>query len=450
MSSPIITSTDQLLADFNAAETPVTDFRIGAEAEKFGVHSETGAPLGYEGEHGVLRVFKALEKHGWQPGSEYAGGPTISLKRDGASVTLEPGAQLELSGAPQPDVHTICGELESHLHELEEISAEMGVCWLGVGFHPFARQEDLSWVPKKRYAIMREYLPTRGSRALDMMRRTATVQANFDFENEEDALRKLMVSVRLGPLINALAANSPFLEGRLGPHKSERGDVWLNMDPARSGVMPALWSLEKPTYRDYAEWALEAGMFFFERDGELVRNSGQSFRSFLSEGYQGHKATLADWRFHLNTLFPEARLKQTLEVRSVDALPTRLTVAIPALYTGILYDPASLAQAEELSRRFSLQQLEAARKDLVTRALDASIGPHSVRGLAEELLDISKAGLVRRARKDSQGRDESRFLEPLIELVGRGRVPADELTAGLDASTSQAELTRAILQRARV
>jgi glutamate--cysteine ligase len=419
---------DHLCEIFRAVEKPSDRFRIGAEAEKFAVFRD-GRPLDYE--QGVTRVFRSLEGFGWVPERESSDGPVIALRRADASITLEPGAQLELSGAALPDLHAVSNELDQHLAELGPISSELGLTWLSVGFHPLASQAELPWVPKRRYAVMKEYLPTRGRAAHDMMRRTATVQANFDFSSEEDALRKLMVSLRLSPLIHALTAYAPFTERRVSPLKSLRGEVWLNMDPARSGLIHPLWQKERPGYRDYAEWALDAGMFLFKRGDRVLKNTGQTFRAFWRDGYEGEKATFGDWRLHLNTLFPEARLKNTLEVRACDAQSGTLTLAVPALFTGILYDERALAEADELSRRFELTTLEAARPGLVRDGLAGRIGSEPIAPAAERLVDIALGGLERRARRDAEGRDERRFLEPLAALTRQAKCPADVALEGV-------------------
>jgi glutamate--cysteine ligase len=422
---------DELSEIFRKVEKPRERFLIGAEAEKFAVASQSGAALDYE--HGVTRIFGALTGLGWAPERESHAGPVIALRRGAASITLEPGAQLELSGTALDDLHAVARELETHLVELEPISRELGLVWLSVGFHPLASQAELPWVPKTRYGIMREYLPTRGRAAHDMMRRTATVQANFDFSSEEDALRKLVVALRLSPLIHALTAHAPFVERRVSPLKSLRGDVWLHMDPARSGLIPPLWKKERPSYRDYVEWALDAGMFLFKRGERVYKNTGQTFRAFLAEGFEGERATLEDWRLHLNTLFPEARLKNTLEVRACDAQSRELSLAVPALFTGLLYDERALAEAESMARSFDLEVLEAARPALVRDALAARIGSERVAPLAERLVDIALGGLERRARRDEHGRDERRYLEPLAALTAQAKCPADALVAGFAA-----------------
>ena len=430
------------------AEKPSSAFRIGTEAEKFAVDSDTGAPLQYEGERSVTRIFAALVAHGWQEERETEDGPVISLQRGSASITLEPGSQLELSGAAVTNIHETRAELDAHLAELAPISKTLNLTWLGVGFQPLAKQSDLGWVPKQRYAIMREYLPTRGSGGHDMMRRTATVQANFDFSSEADALRKLVVCLKLAPLVNALGANSPFSEGKLSGYKSRRGLVWLNMDPDRSGLIPALLRAPKPSYRDYIEWALDAGMFLFKRHGRVFANTGQKFRDFMQNGFQGEHATFGDWRLHLNTLFPEARLKSTLEVRSSDSLPARLGCALPALFTGILYDEQALAEAESFTRALNLDLLLQARPALVQYGLAAKIGDQPVQALAERILEISSAGLSRRALLNAQGDDEQVHLAPLTQLVQSGKTPADAITEGLtlESTPSVAE----IIQRAHI
>lgn len=422
---------EELYAVFRQAEVPRSRWRIGMEAERFGVSRSNGEALQYgTAECGVGWLFAELvEHHGWVPDREFPGGPTIALRRGSSAITLEPGAQFELSGAPHEAIHAVAQEWQEHLTELDGLAGAAHIAWLGVGFQPLARQSDLGWVPKQRYRVMREYLPTRGSGALDMMRRTATVQANFDFSDERDAMRKLRVLLRLAPIAQAMVGNAPFAEGRIAGLKSLRQDVWRRMDPDRSGLIPPLWGERLPTYEDYIRWALEAGMFLFKRDDQVIVNAGQSFRGFLHNGFEGHRATAADWKLHLGTLFPEARLKTTIEVRCCDALPRHLTASVPALYAGILYDDKALNQAEELALRFSLEDAEALRARVPLKGLQAQSRHGSAQTLAELLLDTASGGLQRRALTDESGRDERVHLEPLIALVASGRSPADELLA---------------------
>ena len=416
---------------FRTAEKPRDRFRIGAEAEKFGLDAVSLRPVQYSGNNSILGVFERFQRYyGWTPVSEAIGAPVIALERGEASITLEPGAQLELSGAPWPDVHGIRGEFVDHFQELGAISRELGMCWLSVGFHPTASYEELPWVPKERYAIMQTYVPARGRRGRDMMQRTATVQANLDFANEEDAMRKLRAMLGLSPLFQAMFANAPFREGRVSELKSERLDVWLNMDPQRSGLIPSLWNIKRPRYRDYVEWALDAGMFFIKRGSRLILNTGQSFRDFLRNGFEGQRATHADWFRHLSTLFPDVRLKTTLEIRTCDALPEDLTLAVPALFTGLLYDDRALTEVEDLSRSVSLTAALACRAEVPRTGLAGQLGGQPLRVLAERVLEIGRGGLGRRARMNAQGEDESIYLRPLARLVEAGRCPADELRQG--------------------
>lgn len=416
---------DQIFRD---AEKPRAQFRIGAEAEKFGVDATSLVPVPYSGPGSILTLFEHFQaRHGWRAVREAEGGPIIALERGQASITLEPGAQLELSGAPWSDVHGIHAEFVEHFRDLAAVSEELGLMWWSIGFHPTANVTDLPWVPKERYAVMRQYLPSRGRRGRDMMQRTATVQANFDYESEEDAMRKLIVTLKLAPVFQAICANSPFKEGSVSTLASERLDVWCNMDPERSGLIPRLWEAKRLRYRDYVEWALDAGMFFIKRGSRLVLNTGQTFRNFLEHGFEGQRATHADWFRHLATLFPDTRLKSTLEVRTCDALPEHLTMAVPAFFTGLLYDERALSETEELARPVTLEVALACRAEVPRLGMSARFGARPVRAVAERLMEISAGGLGRRACLDARGQDETVYLRPLSQLVGAGRTPADEL-----------------------
>ncbi|MDI1446218.1 glutamate-cysteine ligase family protein [Polyangium sp. 6x1] len=442
----IIRGIDDLLIPFHAAMKPRDRYRIGAEAEKFGVDTTTGAPLPYEGPRSVLTVLEALvERHGWKIDRESPTGPIIALERAGASVTLEPGGQLELSGAAFDNVHQICLEMSGHLAELRDISGELNLSWLGVGFHPLARQDELPWVPKSRYGIMRRYLPTRGTGGLDMMRRTATVQANFDYSSEEGAMRALRVSLRLSPVTTAMFANSPFVESGLWGGKSRRALTWLSVDPARQGLLENVLERGK-RFVDYVEWALDAPMFLIKRGDTVLENTGQSFRSFLKHGFRDHRATSTDWQTHLNTLFPEVRLKRTIEVRGADSQSAALTCALPALWTGILYDDRALDEAEALTESFTYAELEALRPEIAQKGLGATFRGEKLAALAERVLVIAEGGLARRARMRN-GKDERVHLTRLGSLVEKGQCPADALVEGL---TSDSDLRREILVRARI
>lgn len=406
-----------------------------------------GAPVQFEGEAGVKRILLELcERYGWIPEREYADGEVIALRRGDASITLEPGAQLELSGAPVRTIHETSAEFQEHMAELRALSDELGIVWLGLGFHPFARQDQLPWVPKLRYGVMKRYLPTRGAKALDMMRRTSTVQANLDYESEADAVRKLRVALALSPVITAMFANSPFVEGRATGERSHRAAVWLDVDPDRAGLLPFAWS-DDFGYRDYVEWALDVPMFLVKRGGKILENTGQTFREFLRDGFGGTRATRSDWKMHLNTLFPEVRLKSTIEVRGADSQATSMVCALPALVKGLLYDELALAQAEKLIAGLDHETVAAARPAIAARALRATLAGRPLTEWAREVLAIAEGGLRRLGHLDPQGQDETIHLAQLRTLVAEGLCPADALLRDIDAN---APLLPQVLAKAQV
>lgn len=445
LSDKPIASYDDLLSLFHAAVKPASEFRVGAEMEKFGVYDD-GMPLPYEGERGVRALLEELSKKGWSPEAESAGGPIIALLRDGASITLEPGSQFELSGAPLLHAHQICAEFRAHLAEIAPFSKRHGIHWLGLGFHPFSTREAYAMVPKQRYTVMREYLPTRGGLALDMMLRTATVQANYDYLSEADAMTKMRVALKLSPLTTAMFANSPFYEGKPFGGKSYRAKVWLDTDPDRSGLVPALWK-KNAGFVDYVEWALDVPMFMFKRDGEKIANTGQTFRSFWKSGFAGHTAMVSDWQTHLNTLFPEVRLKKTIEVRGADAQGPKMACTLPALWTGILYDAQALAAADAMTADWTYDEVNASRKEVWQKGLGAKFRAGTLQTHAEKLIEIAEGGLERRNRLTPSGKDERLHLSRLKELVAEGKTPADRLLEGLEHVP---DVRKEIIERARL
>jgi glutamate--cysteine ligase len=415
-SSPVLTSHAQLFAPFEAAMNRGGE-KIGLEAEKFGLKRD-GAPLVYEDVRAMLDELAS--RFGWTRYYEREGGPLLALERDGASITLEPGSQLELSGAPFEDLHAVASEVEQHRAELAALESARGVRWLAMGFHPSASDHELDWVPKARYPIMRAYLPTRGARGLEMMRRTATVQANFDFSSEADAIKKLQTSLALAPIAQAIFANSPLRERRLIEYATWRGAVWLDVDPDRTGLLPELWRPDA-SIGDYVRWALQIPMFVVKRGERFIPATHLTFEQYLRDGLEGTRATLADWETHLNTLFPEVRLKRTLEVRSADCVPPRLGNALPALFTGILYDREALDAAHALLVPLGHDVFARARPEIARHALAARLGDQRVGDVARRVMAIARAGLARRARLDQTGRDETIYLDPVLELVEAGK-----------------------------
>jgi glutamate--cysteine ligase len=432
---------DDLLALFREGEKTVDKFHIGAEMEKFGVRAD-GSPIQYEGPDGVAALMTSLLPQGWTAESEVPGGPTLALLKDGASITLEPGSQFELSGAQMRDVHAIDAEARAHMQLLATFSNTHKITWLGTGFHPFSKRADYTFVPKQRYGVMRKYLPTRGGHALDMMLRTGTVQANFDFSSEADAMQKLRVGLKLAPLTAAMFSNSPFVEGKPFGGKSFRARVWLDVDPDRSGLVPRMLEQGR-SYADYVEWALDAPMFMLKRGNEAIDNSGQRFRDFWKNGFQGQHATMGDWQTHVNTLFPEVRLKRTIEIRSADSQRLDLAAALSALWTGIYYDQTALHAAEALTADFTAAELTSLRDHVWKDGLAAPFRGKPLSALAEHVVAIAHAGLARRGLKNAAGQDETVVLAPLSNLVARGMTPADAVLEQLAGRTDVASVAHA-------
>lgn len=410
---------DELVRVFEAACKPPSAFRVGAEHEKVGVLEDSGAAVPFDGPRSITRVLEGLTASGWTPVREHAGGPVIALAREGATVSLEPGGQLELSAAPHARGKATDDDLARHVAELAAISNPLGIAWLGLGFRPFGTRDDVAWVPKGRYVVMREYLPTRARRPHDMMKRTATVQANLDFEHEADAAAKLRAAFSVTSLVTALWACSPLEDGRDDGMQSVRAAVWLETDPDRCGLLPFVFE-DRPIFAAYTAWALDVPMFFVVRGGRYLPGRGLTFRRFLAEGFEGERATLGDWETHLSTLFPEARLRRYLEVRGADAGPLAMVRALPALWKGILYDADARAAATALTSRLSMADREALRA-AVPRAGLATPMPDggTVLERARALVRLARDGLARVAP------EELPALAAVEEVAATGRAPSE-------------------------
>ncbi|MEZ5440553.1 MAG: glutamate--cysteine ligase [Lysobacterales bacterium] len=418
---------DQLLDYLASSGRPRADWRIGTEHEKFGFHRQTLAPLPYEGESGIRAMLEGLrDQFGWEAVAEIPGQP-IALLRDGCSITLEPAGQLELSGAPLEHLHQTCAETGLHLREVRSVADRLGVGFLGLGFHPLAKREEMPWMPKGRYAIMRRYMPTRGSLGLDMMSRTCTVQVNLDFADEADMVQKLRIGLALQPLVTALFANSPFAEGRPNGFLSYRSQIWTDTDPDRTGMLP--FAFESGFgFERYLDWVLDVPMYFVYRDGRYIDVAGQSFRDFLAgklPGLPGELPNLKDFADHLTTAFPEVRLKRYLEMRGADAGPWNRLCALPALWVGLLYDDTAQAAAWDLIRDWQVDELEALRLEVPRLGMRAPFRGGDLREPIRQMLRIAATGLQARRQVDCEGNDERVFLEPLIELAQVGRSPAE-------------------------
>jgi len=424
-------SYEELHQPFIQAFKPEKSWKIGAEAEKFGVYQDSRSPIQFEEPRGIEGMLNRLaESSGWRESKEKQDGPTIALSKEHASVSLEPGGQLEISEAPFRTVAECVEALARHFQELKTSAAPAPLILLGIGFHPFATQEQLPWVPKARYPIMRDYLPTRGTGAWDMMRRTCTVQGNFDFSSEEDALRKFRVAMAFQPVATAMFANSPFVEGGRAPERSQRAKVWLHMDPDRSGLLSFMWKADA-RFQDYIEWALDAPMFLIKRGERAIPSTNLTFRQFLEHGGAGEQATIEDWELHLRTLFPEVRLKNTLELRGVDSQSPVLTAAMLAFWRGLLYDDQVLEKAYALALSIDVQAMTETRQSIPVLAMNALYQERPLRHLAETLMNFAEEGLGRLAHTWGEA-DESAYLTPLKALVGKGWSPADRLIEQLE------------------
>jgi glutamate--cysteine ligase len=422
-----IENKDQLIADLARGSKPRADWRIGTEHEKFGFHLHDLRPLEYGGAHGIRAMLEGLRRFGWAPIME--GENIIGLKQDGASITLEPGGQFELSGAPLETLHETCNEVHTHLAQVREVAGEIGAGFMGLGFNPKWRRDEIPVMPKGRYEVMLRYMPTRGNLGQDMMLRSSTVQVNVDFESEADMVEKFRIALALQPVATAMFANSPFTEGKPNGFLSFRSHIWTDTDPDRTGMLPFVFD-EGMSFEAYVDYALDVPMYFVYRDGKYIDVAGQSFRDFMSgnlPGLPGEVATMRDWGDHITTLFPEVRLKQFLEMRGADGGPWGRLCALPALWVGLLYDTEAQAAAWDLVKDMTLEEMAAMRRDVPRLAMRAPFRSGTVGDLAKSMLAIADVGLRNRARAGKESPDETEYLDALRDIVASGRSPAEEL-----------------------
>lgn len=424
-----ITDYRQLVDVMASGEKPPADWRIGTEHEKFGFRLDDLRPPTFEGEQGIEALLKGLTRFGWQPYEE--NGQVIALSRDNASVTLEPAGQLELSGAPLETIHDTCKEVGGHLREVREVADELGLGFLGMGFQPKWRRDQMPWMPKGRYKIMRDYMPKVGKLGLDMMTRTCTVQVNLDYASEADMVKKFRVSLALQPVATALFADSPFTDGEPNGYRSYRSHIWTDTDGDRTGMLDFVFE-DGFGYERYVDYLIDVPMYFSYRNGEYLDLSGRSFRKFLAgelDELRGELPTIRDWNDHMTTAFPEVRLKKFLEMRGADGGPWGRLCALPAFWVGLLYDDAALDAAWDLVKDFSMTERHALRDGVPRHGLALPFRDATIRELAIEALKISIAGLRRRARRNMSGQDESAFLDTLIEIAEAGETAADRKLA---------------------
>jgi len=420
-----ITERAQLVDFLGGGTRPIDQWRIGTEHEKFGFRLDDLRPPTWEGPQGIGALLEGMTRFGWERVTEH--GKLIALSRDNASVSLEPAGQLELSGAPLPTIHDTCCEVTCHLKEVKAVADELGLGFLGMGFQPKWRRDEMPWMPKGRYAIMRRYMPLVGSLGLDMMTRTCTVQVNLDIASEADMVKKFRVARALQPVATALFADSPFTEGKPNGFQSYRSHIWTDTDAGRTGMLDFVFE-DGFGFERYVDYLLDVPMYFSYRNGEYIDLAGKSFRDFLAgklPELPGVLPTLKDWADHMTTAFPEVRLKRYLEMRGADGGPWNRLCALPAFWVGLLYDSTALDAAWDLVKDFTRAERHALRDGVPKYALKLPFRSGNVRNLAVEALRIAASGLRRRARLNSNGADESIYLDPLIEIVDADQTPAE-------------------------
>jgi glutamate--cysteine ligase len=425
-----IETRDDLVAWIAAGSKPKSQFRVGTEHEKFAFTVEAHRPVPYEGPRGIRALLEGMrDLLGWEPIMEGENIIGLADVTGGGAISLEPGGQFELSGAPLETVHQTASELFAHLAQLREVAKPLGIGFLGIGMTPNWTRADMPVMPKGRYRIMTNYMPKVGQLGLDMMYRTCTVQTNHDFSSEADMVKKLRVALALQPVATALFANSPFTEGKPNGLLSFRSEIWRDTDPDRSGMLPFAFETGMGFER-YVDYALGVPMYFVKRGDHYIDVAGKSFRDHLAGRLiSGERATMSDWANHISTIFPEVRLKRYLEMRGSDGGPWRRLPSLPAYWVGILYDDDNLDAVWQMVKGWTAEDRQTLRDEVPRLGFRAVVRGRSVLSLARDTLRLAEQGLIRRRRLDRNGRDETRYLRPLWEIVAREATPAEELLA---------------------
>ncbi len=417
-----LTSADMLLTGFRAAEKPRSQFRLGLEHEKFVYPLQATRPVPYEGPSGIGALLERLAPAGYTSFREKPELPIIALQKGMLTVSLEPGGQVELSGSPLSTAREAHAENLAHLDEVKRAAEALGLRLVALGYRPFGTTAEMPWMPKTRYVAMRQSLPERGRLAHYMMLMTSTGQVSLDWEDEADCVRKTVLVARLAPLMVALYANSPLVDGKPSGYLSFRSRVWDEVDPTRCGYLRSFFD-GSFSYRAYVDWALDAPLLFLRR-GEQYLRPKMTFRQFMKEGFEGKPADMTDWTDHLSTLFPEVRLKKVVEVRGADCVPAPMTGALAALWRGLLYDRGALEEGERLLPKLSYEEHLAFHDTARRQGLAGRLGTQELHRLAGEMVAIARRGLERLDPADAP------LLEPLTEVAASGRSPAQ---AVLDA-----------------
>ncbi len=422
------------------------DFKVGIEWEKIGVYRETAKAIQYSGPKGVEAILRSLsQKYGWEP--VLNGEHIIALHKGDASITLEPGGQIELSGEKALFLDQNTAEFKQHLKELKDVSEPMGIAWLGLGLQPMSSLSEIEWVPKNRYAIMRENL--KGSMAHNMMKQTASIQISIDYENERDAMRKLRLAMGLGPIFNAIFANSPIQDGAFTGFMSKRAHIWMNTAPERSGLIPGVFD-ESFNFESYVEYALSLPVLFIVRNDRWISTKELTFRAFMENGFDGIQPTAEDWHLHLTTIFTDSRLKKYLEIRVFDCQKADLGFAAPALVKGIFYDRQAREAAWEIVADLSLEARRELTLDAAQNGLRARLDKESLFRVASKLVYLAEEGLERLKDKKLASDAECRYLVPLKDLINKGQVPADHVLGCFESRLSEKEKIQRIISCAAI
>lgn len=411
----VITHPEQLLNYFFRSSRIFEKSKTGVEFEKLGVFADSGRAIPYQGKRGIASLLSELSRQfGWEPVKEEE--HIIALSRGSAGITLEPGGQLELSGSPLDNIHQVKEEIENHIEEIRYVSEPLGIKWLGLGVQPLSNIEDIQLVPKQRYRIMAPYMAQRGSLSLHMMKKTASVQVNIDYSDQNDFVEKMRTALGTVPFITAIFANSPVSEGRLNGFLSKRALIWNRTDPSRCGLVNRNFFLN-PEFSSYIDYALHVPMFFIIRDGRWIPMENITFGDYIKEGYQGYKATWEDWELHLSSIFTEVRARSYIEIRNADCQTSRFVLAVPALWKGILYNKEACLGVWSLVKDLSWEEECHLYSTVPQKGLMARIKGIRLLDFAKEILKIASWSLKEQRELNKKGEDESIYLNPLLELI---------------------------------
>ena len=423
----LISDRRKLIEWFEHGCKSASDFKIGTEHEKFVYIDDTLSPVGYEGETGIKRILQSLAHLGWE--EVYEKTNLIALKKNKQSITLEPGGQLELSGAPLSNIHQTCVEVNDHLEQVKIVGKELGVSFLGLGARIDGSLSPELWMPKSRYDIMKAYMPLVGNKGLEMMADTCTVQVNLDYSSEKDMVTKLRAAFTIQPIVTAMFSCSPIENMNKSEYVSRRANIWLDVDSERCGIPKMIFD-DGFGFEMWVDFALQIPMYFIRRDNEYLNCTGSTFENFLNGNevsFKGNKASILDWEDHLSTIFTEVRLKRFLEMRGADAGPWKNLCALPALWVGLLYDQSALGEIESLASEISFEKLKNIYNEVPRYGLDTSINGRTVGDYAKDVLSIAMNGLKKRGIVDAAGNDERGYLKDLYHAVYEGKNPSSRI-----------------------